>query len=186
LRKIIAGEYLGPAESRYRERAGDIVSQARLLLTAVEDLDFAARLRSHDGSSVAELSDCVALAWDEIEREAQSRGVTISVEGGEEPARCALSPQLTQRLIERFALAVIGCAGDGEALTLRLRSEGEFCTVGINRPAKLEGVDLRPDRNRRASDYAALPLRLVLGLARTSGGDLETDGDQLILRLPKA
>lgn len=184
--EIIAGEYLGPAESRYRERADDIVGQARLLLTAVEDLDFAAKLRSNEGSSVTDLSDCVALAWDEIEREAQGRGVSVSVAGGEEPARCALSPQLTQRLVERLGLAVIGCAGDGEALTFRIRSEAEFCALGVNRPASLEGADLRPDRNRRASDHAALPLRMVLGLARTAGGDLEADGDQLILRLPNA
>lgn len=184
--EIISGEYLGPAESRYRERAGDIVDQARLLLAAVEDLDFAAKLRSNEGSSAAELSDCVALAWDDIEREAQAHGVSVSVAGGEEPARCALNPQLTQRLVERFGLAVIGCAGDGEALTFRFRSEAGFCALEVNRPARLEGIDLRPDRNRRAGDYAALPLRMVLGLARTAGGDLEADGDQLVLRLPKA
>lgn len=184
--EIIAGEYLGPAESRYRERAGDIVAQARLLLTAVEDLDFAAKLRSHEASSAAELSDCVARAWNEIEREAKARGVSVSVAGGEEPARCGLSPQLTQRLVERLGIAVIGCAADGEALTFRIRSEAEFCALSVNRPASLEGADLRPDRNRRASDYAALPLRLVMGLARTAGGDLEASGDQLILRLPRA
>lgn len=184
--EIISGEYLGPAESRYRERAGDIVDQARLLLAAVEDLDFAAKLRSNEGSSAAELSDCVALAWDHIEREAQAHGVSVSVAGGEEPARCALNPELTQRLVERFSLAVIGCAGDGEALTFRFRSEAQFCALEVNRPARLEGMDLRPDRNRRAGDYAALPLRMVLGLARTAGGDLEADGDQLVLRLPKA
>ncbi|MGI8704630.1 MAG: sensor histidine kinase [Sphingomicrobium sp.] len=184
--EIIAGEYLGPAESRYRERARDIVDQARLLLTAVEDLDFAAKVRTHEGSSAAELSDCVALAWDEIEREARGRGVSVSITGGEEPARCALSPQLTQRLVERLGLAVIGCAGEGEALTFRIRPEGEFCALEVNRPASLEGADLRPDRNRRASDYSALPLRLVMGLARAAGGDLEASGDHLILRVPKA
>ncbi|HEX2803131.1 MAG TPA: histidine kinase dimerization/phospho-acceptor domain-containing protein, partial [Sphingomicrobium sp.] len=36
--EIITGEYLGPAESRFRERASDIVAQARLLLGAIEDL----------------------------------------------------------------------------------------------------------------------------------------------------
>ena len=40
---MIGGEYLGPASEAYRGRAQEIVGQARLLLTAIEDLDFAAR-----------------------------------------------------------------------------------------------------------------------------------------------
>ncbi|MEJ7775820.1 MAG: histidine kinase dimerization/phospho-acceptor domain-containing protein [Sphingomicrobium sp.] len=44
--EIISGQYLGPADRPYRDRAQDIVAQARLLLTAIDDLDFAARLRS--------------------------------------------------------------------------------------------------------------------------------------------
>lgn len=183
--EMIAGEYLGPADNRYRERAADIVTEARLLLTAIEDLDFAAKLRADEDSSAAELSDCLARAWDEIEREAQGHGVSVSVAGVDEPARCALSPQLAQRLIERLGVAVIGSAREGEVLTFDIRSKGDFCTLTVNRPARLEGADLRPERNRRASDCAALPLRLVMTLARTAGGDLDATADQIILRLPK-
>src|SRR5437763_13334978 len=44
--EIIDGQYLGPADRRYRERAGEIVAQARLLVSAIDDLDFAARTHS--------------------------------------------------------------------------------------------------------------------------------------------
>ena len=44
--EIIDGQYFGPAHSRYRERAAEIVANARSLLEAAEDLDFAARLQS--------------------------------------------------------------------------------------------------------------------------------------------
>ena len=44
--EIIDGQYFGPAHSRYRERASEIVANARSLLEAAEDLDFAARLQS--------------------------------------------------------------------------------------------------------------------------------------------
>ena len=44
--EIIDGQFLGPADHRYRERAGEIVGQARLLLTAIDDLDFAAKIHS--------------------------------------------------------------------------------------------------------------------------------------------
>jgi signal transduction histidine kinase len=40
--EIIEGQYLGPADRGYRERAAEIWRQARLLLTAIDDLDFAA------------------------------------------------------------------------------------------------------------------------------------------------
>ena len=43
--EIIDGQYLGPAHRNYRHRAAEIVSQARMLLAAIEDLDFAARLQ---------------------------------------------------------------------------------------------------------------------------------------------
>ena len=44
--EIIEGQYLGPADRGYRERAAEIVRQARLLLAAIDDLDFAAKVHS--------------------------------------------------------------------------------------------------------------------------------------------
>jgi hypothetical protein len=184
--EIITGEYLGPAESRYRERAGEIVAQARLLLTAVEDLDLAAKLRWHEGSSSTELSDSLARSWEEIDRHARSRGVPVSVAEGGDPASCALDALLVQRLVERLAIAVIDCAAEGEMLTFRIGSDTECCALSVDRPAALKGADLRPDRNRRAGDSTTLPLRLVMGLARTAGGELELTTDRLTLRLPRA
>jgi hypothetical protein len=48
--EIIDGQYLGPAHRLYRERAASIVAQARQLLAAVEDLDFAAKVRADRGA----------------------------------------------------------------------------------------------------------------------------------------
>ncbi len=44
--EIIDGQLLGPADRRYRERAVDIVAQAQLLLSAIDDLDFAGKVHS--------------------------------------------------------------------------------------------------------------------------------------------
>jgi hypothetical protein len=184
--EMISGEYLGPAESGYRERAGEIAAQARLLLTAVEDIDLAARLKSREGAAVAELSDALAQAWDEIERQAEARGVHVGVESADEPTRCALIPQLLQRLVERTCLAVIDCAAQGESLTFRIEPDSGHCVLSVDLPASLKGADLRPDRNRRAGDSATLPLRLLAGLARAAGGTLDSSGGRLALRLLKA
>ena len=183
--EIISGEYLGPAQGSYKERANEIVVQARLLLGAIEDLDLAAKLRSHNGLSRAELSDSLARTWEEIDRQAGLRGVKVAVAGGDEPARCALDPLLMQRLVERLATAVIGCARDGETLTFRIGSDADFCILAVSRPSALDGCDLAPDRNRRSGDGPTLPLRLVMGLARTAGGELDATPDELRLRIPK-
>lgn len=185
--EMITGEYLGPAEANYRERAAEIVAQARLLLGAVEDVDFAARLRSRDASAVtASLSDALALSWETIEAQAYERGVRVTVSGGEDSLRCALDPQLTHRLVERLGVAVVASAARGEAVTFRFGSDPDCCALAVTRPASLARVDFAPDRNRRAGDSASLPLRLVMGLARTAGGELAATPGELILRLPKA
>ncbi len=44
--EIIEGQYLGPADRGYRDRAAEIVRHARQLLTAIDDLDFAAKVHS--------------------------------------------------------------------------------------------------------------------------------------------
>ena len=63
--EIIEGQYLGPADRGYRDRAAEIVRQARLLLNAIDDLDFAAKVHSASGAE-RERVDLGAL----IEREA--------------------------------------------------------------------------------------------------------------------
>ena len=184
--EIITGEYLGPAESRYRQRADEIVAQARLLLTAIEDLDFAARLQSRDDESRANLSDCLARSWEDIERAARERGVDVALETTAKAADCALDPELTQRLAERFCLAAIGCARRGEGLCFRVGSDAGSCTLSVNRPDSLRDIDLRPGSGHIEPDGKTLPLRLVMGLARTAGGELDSSGYELRLRLPKA
>lgn len=184
--EIITGEYFGPAGKKYRVRAAEIAAQARLLHSAVEDLDFAAKLRSRDPSAVAELADALAQSWERVERLAEERGVRISVSGGVDPARCSLDPQLAARLAERLCVAVIEGAARGETVAFQITSDADHCEVRVTCPAALRDVDLSPERNRRAADFATLPLRLVRSLAKTAGGELIADDGKLVLRLPRA
>lgn len=188
--EIISGEYLGPAETRYRERAGEIVGQAQLLLTAIEDLDFAARLRSagpdSTSASNASLAESLAASWDDIERQAAERGVRVNVAPGDERTGCALSPELAQRLVQRFCGAVVGCETQGAILTFSLGSDQKSCTLAVDRPSSLPTGDLDSAHSRQSNDPDTLPIRLVVGLARAAGGSLDTGGDRLVLRLPRA
>ena len=185
--EMITGEYLGPAGSSYRERAGQIVAHASLLLAAVEDLDFAAKLRSSPPQSPVRLADALAPAWPRIEREAECRSVTIAISREDEDPSCsvALDDSLLQRLGERFCMAAIALEPHGGSLSFGFGSEGEWCTLTVARPAGFGRIGLVGEHSRRANDGATLPLRLVRGLARTAGGDVEA-GERLVLRLPRA
>ncbi|MFP5330219.1 MAG: sensor histidine kinase [Alphaproteobacteria bacterium] len=184
--EIITGEYLGPAGMKYRERASEIVAQARLLHEAVEDLDLAARVGANARTVQADLAAALAGTWEEIERAAKLRGIRLSVLAADDPLGCSVDPQLAARLVQRLCRATIENAARGEALTIRMGTDAEWCTLSLTSPASLKGVDLSPERNRRAADLKTLPFRLVRGLARTAGGELHSENGTFELRLPRA
>ena len=154
--EIISGQYLGPAEPAYRDRAKEIVEQAQLLLAAIDDLDFAARLHAGRGPTApAGLAQA-------IERAGGHRHHEYSPAGDE---------SLSERLVSRFCRTVI--AMSDEHPTFSLEEDDSHCIVSVRHPAPSAGEP-------------SLGLQLVLGLARIAGGDLRTASDRLELVLPKA
>src|SRR5690606_38858461 len=74
--EMIERQMLGPAASGYRDRAGDILDEARRLLTAVEDLDTLARA----GDAEVPHTDIDAAITQLVERYrplARNRGVAL-------------------------------------------------------------------------------------------------------------
>jgi hypothetical protein len=186
--EIISGEYLGPAEKSYRERANDIVAQARLLLTAVEDLDLAARIRSSQNGApppvdIGALAERVAPSLRNL---AEGRRVKLDCSRTTGPLLASVEPEVAERLIERMGSAVIDRCQEGEHLRLFVDLREKYISVSISLPQSLKHVELREDRNRRTTDTDTLPLRLVMGLARIAGGELDLGSGSLTLRLPKA
>ena len=181
--EIIDGQYLGPADRRYRERAGEIVAQARLLLGAIDDLDFAAKIHS-----VTEQRGRRA------DRElAQKRGVELEFARGPRMSPCAIEPELADRLLYRLCLALVENSASGERLRLSLEQAGDYCRFSISRPAALRNVgdeQLFDPRPAAAGEDPGLgvgfALRLVRGLARIAGGDLVTSPAGITLLVPRA
>jgi hypothetical protein len=186
--EIICGEYLGPAGGTYRERAGEIVTQARLLLGAIEDLDFAARVRSAapGNGSRSDLGEMVGRLVAGLSERARARGVEIEAAS----ANCdlaAIQPEVAERLILRMCDAVIGRAGPGETLRLTVGQDNGHCLVSISRPQALIG--LGEEALFGTSDDAlspAFPLRLARGLAQTAGTTLGASDSHLSLVFPRA
>ena len=194
--EIIDGQYFGPAHSRYRERAAEIVANARSLLEAAEDLDFAARLQSAR-SRPGEGTDLKAFLpgfAETLQTRAARQAITLDFEVIGTVGRSALDPELTERLLRRFTDAVLSATAGGESLALRVRQKGRRAGIGITRPkatlmaAKEDLLD--PEFTIGDADRALLglgfSLRLVNGLVGIAGGALDIGDEEFTLSLPLA
>ena len=186
--EIIDGQFLGPADSRYRERAGDIVTQARVLLGAIDDLDFAAKVHSAQGEGRrVDLGELLERAADSLREIASSREVQIEIGRVQRIPPAAVEPELADRLIFRLCSSVVEAAQAGERLRLSVDQAGDRCRFSISRPAALRGVADRQlfDPGQESAGNGST-LRLVRGLARIAGGDLVTSPAGFTLAFPRA
>ena len=186
--EIIDGQFLGPADSRYRERAGDIVTQARVLLGAIDDLDFAAKVHSAQGEGRrVDLGELLERAADSLREIASSRDVQIEIGRVQRVPPAAVEPELADRLIFRLCSSVVEAAQAGERLRLSVDQAGDRCRFSISRPAALRGVADRElfDPGQESAGNGST-LRLVRGLARIAGGDLVTSPAGFTLAFPRA
>jgi signal transduction histidine kinase len=183
--EIITGEYLGPAEEQFRERADDIVGQARLLLSAIDDLDLAARAGSSPGGANGPGTDLGRLVEElapELREMASARGASLEASRSTRDLQIALAPELARRLVLRLGSAVIQRASDGELLRLSVDSRNGDCRVSISAPKALataSEADLFGDGDDDTP--GCVSLRLVRGLATIAGAKLiATDAISLV------
>lgn len=188
--EIIDGQYLGPAEQPYRERAAEIVAQARLLLSAIEDLDIAAQLRlasALEGST--DLNALLTAMMDELKERAARRNATVDVLLSRVPAICSLDRNVLERLMRRFCSTLIDVMAPREKLTVSLDCDVGQCLVTLNRPQALQGLSDAQlfGRTEDGPDVlaAGFSLKLARGIAQTAGGDLRVTGEKLALVLPR-
>ncbi|MDB5692905.1 MAG: histidine kinase [Alphaproteobacteria bacterium] len=204
--EMIDGQYLGPAAAAYRSRAADIMEQASNLLSAVDDLDTAARIETRrlqlDESSV----DAVALLCrlhDAYERVAQQRGSRIAIEIARDLPPARVEQGAVERMFARILAATIGLAGEGETIGATMAVEDyagaettgrRMLCLSIDRPAAIAGLDedalLDPGYSPEG-DWPGAPalglgfaLRLVRNLAEAVGGALVVGDRRFLLYLP--
>lgn len=194
--EIIDGQYLGPAHRNYRQRAAEIVTQARMLLEAVQDLDIAARgqVGSSEMGGSNRAADTLRSLQPEFEQAAMREGAELSVVLPGRDERFAMSSELASRLLRRFLAAVIAVSRPGERLVVATDRRGENLVVTISRPmssAQLSPSTLLDPAYATGGGKDGLlglgfALRLVRGLARMADGDLNIEADHFTLILPAA
>jgi hypothetical protein len=183
--EIITGEYLGPADSKFRERAGEIVAQARLLLTAIDDLDFAAKAHSaaSEERKAVNLGKLVEGMIASLRETAKDAGVVLEASRTTKDLTVTVEPELAERLIQRMCAAMMRRGEAGEHFRLSVDNGGNTCRVSITRPASLRPLS---DEELLGTGGDALAegftLRLVRGLARIAGAELVVSADSIALR----
>jgi hypothetical protein len=184
--EIIEGQYLGPADRGYRDRASEIVRQARLLLTAIDDLDFAAKIHTAAGGAApqADLGILIADAIDELRRKAAVCGVQLALVGSRQKAIAAVQPELASRLLFRLFDLLLAEAYAKERLQIDIAGGEAGPRLSISRPERLRGVVIDLDSPPESAGNATFAMRLVRDIARIAGGDLMAtrDGFALIFR----
>ncbi|MFL6749135.1 MAG: sensor histidine kinase, partial [Sphingomicrobium sp.] len=186
--EIIDGQYLGPADRRYRERAGEIVTQARLLLTAIDDLDFAAKVSAPARAEAPRVNvgTLVEQLIPSLRQLAGERRVELDASRTARDLLAAVQPELADRLIMRLCAALIDHAQAGEKLRLSVDQTNGFCRVSISRPASLTGLNDAALFGADIQDPRGFSLRLVRGLARIAGAQLVTSPGAVALNFPRA
>lgn len=185
--EIIEGQYLGPADRRYRERAQEIVRQARLLLTAIDDLDFAAKVHSsaNDAHARVNLGELVERMTPALADLASARGAEVYGARSPRDATATIEPELADRLIYRMCNALIEQAGAGERLRLSVDRAAERWRVSMTRPARLAAMPQERLLGGEADFEQGFSLRLVQGLARIAGADLMAPHGTISLLFPR-
>ena len=199
--EMIDGQYMGPAGISYRSRAGEIVEQASRLLSAVDDLDTAARIETSRLNLEESSVDAVALLCrlhDAYERVASQRHSRIAIEIARDLPLARVELDAAERMFARMLAATIGLAQEGETISAtmtmgRLGPALMLC-LSIDRPRTIDGLDeaalldpgYSPDGDWPGAPALGLgfALRLVRNLAEAVGGGLVIGRELFSLYLP--
>jgi signal transduction histidine kinase len=187
--EMIEGQFLGPADRGYRDRAAEIVGQARLLLSAIDDLDFAAKVHSARGS-VRERVDVGALlgrAEPELKAIAARYGAQAEVRLPRDRIAAAVEPELADRLLIRLFATLADWAHRGEQLQVSAELTSDGARIEVSRPSAMGGLsdtELFDPTMGRDGTQGGFSLRLARGLAHIAGGGLVASRDALALVFP--
>ena len=198
--EMIESQMLGPVPHAYRLQAADIRSQAGSLLTAIDDIDMAARIESKALDLRADEVPLLPL----LERVASDllplatlRGTMIDIYAGDSDLAIAADDRAVERLIARLMATLVASGGRGERIGIAATLEADsMVAVVFDRPAALAAyagdsllmIDAETEANREGAPLlgTGFALRLVRNLATELRGALFIGDKALTLRLPAA
>lgn len=192
--ELIESQLLGPVSDVYRARAAAIRSQAAGLLSAIDDLDTAARIegRALDlRATIVPIRPLLERVVRDLTPLAAERGATLVIVG---EGAVSADDRAVERLLARMLAALLSAARPGERIGVSIDSDGALVQIVADRPdalADLTGDALFTLDGRVGEDEPGVPLlgagftlRLVRNLAVELGGALDILPGRLTVRLP--
>lgn len=199
--EMIERELLGPAPLAYRDYATVIRNQAAELLTAIDDIDLAARLETHAldlRPGHVPLAPLLTRIAEDLAPLATMRATNLHIAPLAGDVAVAGDDRAVERLIARLMATLVAAGGSGEAITVTVTASDAEGMLGIrfDRPRALAaywGDTLLAIDAEAAAEADGAPLlgtgfalRLARNLAIELGGALTIAEDALTLRLPAA
>jgi len=204
--EIIEQQLFGPAGVHYREMATNILSDARRLMAAFDDIDLAARSAASLEAAPAERSSADAV---DIERlvgkvaalYAQGDAKTaVRIVAAADMPSALIEPVQGERMVQHLVRTLVSIAEEGEQIrgAVWFQPEGHNgkLVLGFDRPARLMGLeeqDILDPGYGVDGDWPDGPLlglgfsiRLVRSLAQGQGGALRVENERILLELPVA
>lgn len=198
--EMIETQLLGPVPQGYRDQAATIRRQTADLLTAIEDIDMAARLESDALDLRADhvpVEDLLLQVAGDLAPLATLRGTTLTVECEPRDLAIAGDERAVERLVGRLMATLVSSGGSGETIGIAARLMGDaHAVLTFDRPKTLAAFGNEALMSIDAEDVAEVEgapllgtgfaLRLARNLAIELGGTLSIDAQRLTLRLPAA
>ncbi|SFO17591.1 hypothetical protein SAMN05428984_2522 [Sphingomonas sp. OK281] len=195
--ELIETQLLGPVLPTYRDRATTIRTQAGDLLSAIDDLDTAARIEGH-ALDLRPTTVPVRPLLDRVTRDleplASLRGARLSVAMPAGDCEIRGDDRAVERLVGRLLAALVSAGRNGENLGIVVRPVADTVTIAFDRPAALAAyatdvllsIDAEQEGDGAPLLGTGFALRLAQNLAVELGGVLTIGLDRLTLQLPAA
>jgi len=198
--EMIESQMLGPVPQAYRAHAATIRSQAGDLLTAIDDIDMAARIESKaldlraGDVPVRPLIERIA---GDLKPLAQLRGTSLDLYVGSADLAIDGDDRAVERLIARLMATLVASGGAGERIGISAtRDMDAMVAIVFDRPRALAAyagdallsIDAETESDREGGPLlgTGFALRLARNLAVELRGTLAIGDNALTLRLPAA
>jgi len=198
--EMIEGQILGPVPEAYRSHAAEIRGQAGSLLTAIDDIDLAARIESKAldlRPGEVPLVPLLERVAQDLQPLATLRGTSIEIQADHGELAVAGDDRAVERLIGRLLATLVASGGRDERIGITATPDGDATiTVTFDRPAALAAyagdslltIDAEAEADREGAPLlgTGFALRLARNLAAELHGALHIGDKALTLRLPAA
>ncbi|MGK0491477.1 MAG: signal transduction histidine kinase [Sphingomonas echinoides] len=197
--EMIESQMLGPVPAAYRAHAAAIRTQSSGLLTAIDDIDMAARIETHAldlRTGDVPVAPLLARILNDLAPLATLRGSSLEQHVCDESLTILGDDRAVERLVARLMATLVASGSAGERIGVAAAREDAAISIVFDRPRALAAyaeeslltIDAEAEAEREGAPLlgTGFALRLARNLAAELRGSLTIGDKALTLRLPAA